>query len=360
LTEVAPYIVWFEEVDATSVHLVGGKCASLGELRKTDANVPIGFAVTTHAHREFLRTNAIHERLGDLIGGLDHEDVATVARASRDARAVVESATLPEAVEHAIRETYATLVERCGGQPLPVAVRSSATAEDHYTASFAGQLETYLWVLGVEAVLANVLRCWGGLYTPHALTYRQQMGFGEEDSVMSVGVQEMVDARSAGVMFTMNPVDGDRSKVMIEACWGLGEGIVRGDVNPDRFLIDKVTLEVLERVVADKQREYRFNPATDGVEPLELDEQRSTAPSLSDDEAIEIASIGKRIERHYGRPQDIEWAVGSRRGGAYGIHVLQSRAETVWSQRQAEPIAADGRSAVDRVIASFVRVDPKG
>lgn len=355
MSEDTPYIVWFEQAEATSVDLVGGKCASLGELRRADVDVPIGFAVTTEAHRAFLRENRIHEQVAGMVASLDLEDVARVVAMSTKVRTIVESAEIPPAVEEAIRSAHVALLDRCGGAQA-VAVRSSATAEDHYTASFAGQLDTYLWVVGIEAVLASVLRCWGGLYTPHAIIYRQGAGFGEEDSIMGVGVQQMVDARSAGVTFTLNPVNGDRSKIMLEACWGLGEGVVKGDVNPDRFLVDKVTLEILDRTVADKGHEYRYMPDSDRVERLELDPERSVRPAVSDEEVRELARLAKRIERHYGRPQDIEWAIGPRKGGSDGIHVLQSRAETVWSQRALEPVSGDGhRSAVDRVIATFVR-----
>ncbi len=353
-------MLWFEQAEATSVHLVGGKCASLGELSRTGVDVPVGFAVTTEAHRAFLRENRIHEQVADMVTSLDLSDVVRVGAVSAEIRTIVESAEIPAAVEDAIRSAHASLLDRCGGAQA-VAVRSSATAEDHYTASFAGQLDTFLWVVGIEAVLASVLRCWGGLYTPHAIIYRQRAGFAEEESIMSVGVQQMVDARSAGVMFTLNPINGDRSKIMIEACWGLGEGVVKGDVNPDRFLVDKVTLEILDRTVADKRREYRYLPDSDSVEPLELDPERSVRPAVSDDEVRNLARLAKRIERHYGRPQDIEWAIGPRKGDSDGVHVLQSRAETVWSQRTLEPVSGDGHwSAVDRVIASFVRRGAEG
>jgi pyruvate,water dikinase len=238
-----------------------------------------------------------------------------------------------------------------------VAVRSSATAEDHYTASFAGQLETYLWVRGPDDVLRHVRRCWSGLFTPHAITYRSQFGFAEEQVLVSVGVQQMVDARAAGVLFTLNPTNGDRSKVMIEACWGLGEGIVKGDVNPDRFLVDKVALSVLQRTVSEKEREYRFDPSRGEVVAAPVEADRRSSPSVSDQEVLELARTGKGIERHYGAPQDVEWAIGRATGAGDGgerLFVLQSRAETVWSRRPRASVFKPGASALEHVVDRFV------
>jgi pyruvate,water dikinase len=356
------FVRWFEDVDASSRHVVGGKCASLGELRKAAVRVPAGFAVTTDAHRAFLDGAGLTEPLGTVVAGIDPEDVVAVAAASQELRRMVESAPIPADVGDAIREAHATLEERCGatGGALPVAVRSSATAEDHYTASFAGQLETYLWVRGADDVIRNVMRCWSGLFTPHCITYQSRFDFADEEVLVAVGVQQMVDARAAGVLFTLNPTNGDRSKVMIEACWGLGEGIVKGDVNPDRFLVDKVALTVLHRTVSDKEREYRFDPSSGVVGAWPVEEARRAAPSVSDDEVLELARTGKAIERHYGSPQDVEWAIGRQAGGSPNgdgrdeLFVLQSRAETVWSRRPRESVFKPGASALEHVVDRFV------
>jgi len=350
----APFVVWFEESDASSVHRVGGKCASLGELRRAGVAVPAGFAVTTDAHRLFLERTGLTDRLASIVAAVDPQDVAAVASASRELRGLVESAPVPEEVARDVREGLGELERRCGGGPLPVAVRSSATAEDHYTASFAGQLETYLWVLGAEDVLRHVVRCWSGLFTPHAITYRAQFGFAEEQVLVGVGVQQMVDARAAGVMFTLNPTNGDRSKVMIEACWGLGEGIVKGDVNPDRHLVDKVALSILQRTPGGKDMEYRFDPEAGEVVCTPVEEERRAVHCLSEDEVMELARTAKAIERHYGAPQDIEWAIGRGTGtGAEGLFILQSRPETVWSTRPRESVFKPGASALEHVLDRF-------
>jgi phenol phosphorylase subunit beta len=347
----AVHIRWFQECDADSVRDVGGKCASLGELIGTGLAVPPGFAVTTAAHDLFLRTHDLRQRESELLDGLDYDDVAAVTAASNALRALVEDGELPEAVIAAIVRAYGEL-SGDGGVSVPVAVRSSAVSEDLAGASFAGQLETYLWVQGPAAVVEHVRRCWSGFFTPEALVYRHQHGIGPGDVLMSVGVQLMVRARSAGVMFTLNPLNGDRSKVVIESTWGLGEPLVSGAVDPDRFMVDKVTLDVLERTIANKLIEHRPEPARREVVVADVEEERRRAPSLSDQEALELARLGKTVERHYGGPQDVEWAIDANDGS---ILVLQARSETVWSRRERPSVVEKKGSALDYVLADLLR-----
>lgn len=350
-----PYVLWFDQCDTSRVPQVGGKCANLGELLKAGIAVPGGFAVTTAAHDAFLRENNLLTPSVRILQQVDLNDMAAVDQASQEIRARIDSAPLPPAVAAAIRGAYDELVNRLGTDAVPVAVRSSATAEDLYTASFAGQLETYLWVQGDEQVARHAVRCWSALFTPHAVSYRTKMGFGHDGALMSVGVQHMVDARTAGVMFTLNPSNGDRSKVMLESCWGLGEGLVSGGLNPDRFLVDKVTLTIVEATVAVKEVEYRFDAPSGRVAPVPVPQARRNRPSLNDDEVIDLARLAKRIEAHYGRPQDIEWAIGNRARtaadqGTDPFHVLQSRSETVWSQRPAQAVTRLRANPLDYIL----------
>ena len=323
---------------------VGGKCASLGELMRAGMKVPPGFAVTTAAHKRFLDEHDLHRREHKLLGGIDYEHMSAVAEASRELRDLVEKCALPGDVEDEIRSAYGSMDAR------PVAVRSSAIAEDMSTASFAGQLQTYLWIEGEDAVIEHVRRCWSGFFTPEALSYRRNFGIGEEEALMSVGVQRMVHARSAGVMFTLNPINGDPSKIAIESTWGLGEALVSGEVNPDRFMVDKVTLDVLDRVVGDKAIEYRLDQGKVSAHPIE-DERRAT-PSISDVEVVELARLGKEIERHYGRPEDVEWVIDADAGELF---VLQARAETVWSRRERPSLVAKKASALDYVLDDLLK-----
>ena len=341
----------FEQCDAGEISSVGGKCASLGELLRAGLTVPPGFAVTTDAHQLFLETGDLRAREEELLGGIDHEDVAALNEGSRELRALVERASIPDEVVAGVKQAYGELARRAGDDLLPVAVRSSATAEDMSGASFAGQLQTYLWISGEDDVVEYMRRCWSGFFTPEAISYRKRMEIPPEETLMSVAVQRMVDARTAGVMFTLNPVNGDRSKIMIESTWGLGEAVVSGEVDPDRFLVDKVILEVLERTIASKQIEYRLDPVRGEVVSAAVDDERRGEASLSDPEVIALARLGKQIEKHYGRPMDVEWAVDATQGELF---LLQARAETVWSQRERPALVEKKTSALDYVLADLL------
>jgi pyruvate,water dikinase len=346
-------VLWIDEPGATS-DLVGGKVASLAEMTAAGFSVPPAFGVSTEAFDEFMTSAGLAARIDAIRAGLDVDDVAAVEAAAAEIAALIEAAALPDAVDSEIRAAYATL-ERRRGAEVPVAVRSSGVNEDLEGASFAGQYDTYLWVEGADDVVAKVRRCWAGLFNPAVLTYRPD---GVDSSAaaalpgMAVGVQEMARARSAGVMFTLDPISGDRSRIVIESCWGLGEGVVKGDVPPDRHRIDKITLEVLEREVVEQAEEYRFDPDGGDVALLAVPEERRAEGSISEDEARQIAELGKKIERHRGAPTDVEWAIDVDGH----LHLLQARPETIWSSRPVAATDADGGGdAVGRVMATFLR-----
>jgi pyruvate, water dikinase len=347
----APHIRWFQDCDATSTSEVGGKVAGLGELLAAGVEVPPGFAVTVAAHDVFLERHALRRSEEELLTAIDYGKVGEVAEASERLRSIVEDSDVPPVIVEAIRAAYKEL-SGGGVHPVPVAVRSSAVAEDLEGASFAGQLQTYLWIEGADSVVENVRRCWSGFFTVEALTYRQQHGLSDQKVLMSVGVQRMVPARSAGVMFTVNPLNGDRSKIVIESTWGLGESLVSGEVDPDRFTVDKVTLEVLSRAIASKQIEHRPDVEQRRVVIEAVAPERRDLASLSDAEVIEIARLGKMIERHHGAPQDIEWAVDDETDR---VVALQARPETVWSRRERQPTVEKKGSALDYVLAGLLK-----
>jgi pyruvate,water dikinase len=351
-------ILWLDECSGELLSTVGGKCAGLGELLKAGVAVPPGFAVTTNAHRAFLDEGELDERIATLQAEVDFYDVRTIEAASEQIRTLIEATELPEAVVEAISRAYEELGARSGAGSVPVAVRSSAVAEDLAAASFAGQLQTYLWIEGAGEVLSRTRRAWAGFFTPSALTYRRQMGLESERALMCVGVQQMVEPRAAGVMFTLNPLTGDPSKIMIEASWGLGESVVSGDVDPDRYLVDKVTGEIIERTIANKALEHRFDPDRGAVVSVPVAAERAGQACLSDAEVSELAATGKHIERFQGSARDIEWAlVDGPPSGPGEIRILQSRGETVWSQRRREkPIVERKDSAVEYVLAELLNL----
>jgi pyruvate,water dikinase len=357
-----PYILWFRDCDKTCLSRVGGKNASLGEMTRAGLRVPPGFAITTAAYRDFLDQARLGPEIKKILDGLDTEDVTAAEQASRDIRQMMGSAALSAPIEDAIVGAYEKLCTDCGVPDLPVAVRSSATAEDLPGASFAGQQDTTLWVRSAVSVIIRTAICWSSLFTARAIAYRNQMGFPHEKVLISVGVQKMANAKTAGVMFTLNPTNGDRSKVIMDASWGLGESVVSGVVTPDNYLVDKVTLTIIRRTASPKLIEYEPDPESDRVEIRDVPAERQTRLCLSDEEVITLAELGKRIEQHYGMPQDIEWAIDRDLRFPDNVVVLQSRPETVWSQR-VRSINANHQTGVEGVAASLlvpVRVKIQG
>jgi hypothetical protein len=318
--ERAPLIAGFER--DSDAELVGGKAASLSALTRAGFPVPAGFAVTTRAYREALG-GAVVERIARELDALAPGDVRALEDCSARLRALVETTPVPAPLDAAIRAAYRAL-----GEDVPVAVRSSATAEDSADASFAGQQDTYLWVVGEDAVVEHVRRCWASLFSARSIAYRVERGVPHGDVEMGVAVQRMVPARAAGVAMTLNPANGDRSKIAIEACFGLGESVVSGQVTPDSILVDKVMLDVVDTRISCKDVELVADVAGGCVTERTVGEERRTLPALSREEAVRVAELAKRAERHYGAPQDVEWAVGE--DGA--VVLLQSRPETVWSR----------------------------
>ena len=233
---------------------------------------------------------------------------------------------MPAEVEQAIRAAHAEL---CGGGE-PVAVRSSATTEDAEDASFAGLQDTFLWVLTPDDMIARIRECWGSLYSVESMTYRLKHDFPEEGVAMAVVVQQMVDAACAGVMFTRSPTTGDKSVVTIEGAWGLGSSVVSGEVTPDRWVMGKITGEISVRDISDKHARQVPAPGG-GIVEVENEAAIRNAPCVTDEQLQALREVGRRIERHYGKPQDIEWAL-DRQGN---VLLLQSRPETVWAAKDA-------------------------
>ncbi len=330
------YVLNFDEVDKESLIEVGGKNASLGEMIKVGIRVPPGFAVTTKSYFDFITTRGLKEKIFNLLSELDVNDVAAVNEVSAKIRDLIEHAEVPENILMAISEAYSQLCETCGVEAVPVAVRSSATAEDLPTASFAGQQDTYLWIQGKKNVLDKVRDCWGSLFAPRAITYRVTNNFAHEKVLISVGVQKMVNSKAAGVMFTLNPTNGDPSKVVIEGSWGLGETVVSGTVTPDKFVVDKILLEINEKTISRKHIQCVFNPEGSGTVDTDISEELQMQSCLEEEEIRELVKMAKLIEAHYGRPMDIEWAIDKDLPFPENVFIVQARPETVWSQRAKE------------------------
>jgi phosphohistidine swiveling domain-containing protein len=308
--------------DALSV--AGGKAVGLARLNGYGFPVPPGFAVTTRAYRDSVLNSGVAQQIDRI---LSERGVSLPRRAAR-VRALFTPDTLIPEVSEAITAAY---LELCGDRGnLPVAVRSSATAEDLQGASFAGQQDTYLWVEGVDAVLGKVVECWSSLFTDRAIEYRDRLDQAFEDLAMAVVVQEMVDAAAAGVMMTLHPVTGDRTAIYIESAHGLGETVVRGEVDPDQFVFERDTLTVRSAVIGHKPTMWTPSSAHRESRRVEVPVELRDAPSVTDAEAREIAQLGRAIDVAFGMPMDIEWAIGPDSSGDRSIQILQARPETVW------------------------------
>ena len=343
------HIAWFEEIGLGDREQVGGKGGSLGELTRAGIDVPPGYVVTTAAFERFLAVLEENAPVRGAVAVLKSYDLEAITDCSRVLRRRIEEAELPREMLEDLTVAHEQLV---GSSPeQPVAVRSSATCEDAQDASFAGLQDTYLWVKGVADTARRVRSCWASLYSVESISYRLTHGFPEERVAMAVVVQMMVDAGTAGVMFTRSPTTGDRSVVTIEAAWGVGSAVVGGQVTPDRWVLGKITGEISVREISDKHIRHAAAPAG-GVEAVAVSAERRREPCLSDAQLQELRSLARRVERHYGRAQDIEWAIEADSGA---ILLLQSRPETVWSARDAAPIARREEDPLMHLMSIFGR-----
>ena len=345
LFDATALVVPFENLRNTDVEAVGGKNASLGEMISqlpTGVKVPTGFATTAHAFREFLKHGGLDKKINDKLAALDTEDVRALAQVGAEIRALVEAQPFPADLEKAIRQAYATLSG--GSSTASFAVRSSATAEDLPDASFAGQQESFLNVMGIDEVLHKMKEVFASLYNDRAISYRVHKGFAHADVALSAGVQRMVrsDLGAAGVMFTIDTESGFDQVVFITASYGLGETVVQGAVNPDEFYVHKPMLAagkraVIRRNLGSKLSQMVFATPEEKkakgklVKTIDVPTEQRNRYCLTDADVEQLAKYAVIIEQHYGRPMDIEWGKDGNDGQLY---ILQARPETVKSQQK--------------------------
>ncbi|WP_293763878.1 phosphoenolpyruvate synthase [uncultured Aquitalea sp.] len=337
------YVIWFEKLRMTDVEEVGGKNASLGEmisqLAGSGVRVPGGFATTAQAYRDFLQHNGLADKISAALAKLDVDDVTELARIGKEIRQWIIDTPFPAKLDADIKEAWDKMVADAGGADISVAVRSSATAEDLPDASFAGQQETFLNIRGLDNVKDAMKHVFASLYNDRAISYRVHKGFAHDVVALSAGVQRMVrsDCGAAGVMFTIDTESGFEDVVFITASYGLGETVVQGAVNPDEFYVHKPTLKagrpaVLRKNMGSKLIKMEFTDASQAgrsVRTIDVEPALRKQFSISDAEVAELAEYALIIEKHYGRPMDIEWG----RDGLDGkLYILQARPETVKSQ----------------------------
>ena len=350
-------VLWFKDVGKHDTPSAGGKGANLGEMTQAEIPVPPGFIVSAQAYTRFIEQAGLRPVIEKLLSPLDYNDSAQLQRVSEEIKSLIRSTPVPQQIAAEIKKAYRQLGDG------PVAVRSSATAEDLADASFAGQQATFLNIVGEDEVVDAVRACWASLFEARAIFYRADKGFEHMKVAIAVPVQRMVQSSRSGVMFTLEPVTGDRSKITIEAVFGLGEAIVSGEITPDLYVLDKGSLRILEKRVVNQERQFVRNLQADGEGgsnvwlpvPDELARQRK----LSDEQIVALATIGKRVEDHYGHPQDIEWA---EEGGE--LYILQTRPVTalavagveVGEVEEAAPLLLSGSPASPGAAAGPVRI----
>jgi pyruvate, water dikinase len=350
----SPFIQFFDSGEPAEHDLLGGKCASLVALTQAELPVPPGFAVTTTAYDRFIHDAGIADDITRMLADIDPDDTDSIDAASARIRDELMNLPVPVEIHDAFTDAYESLQSRFAS-PAPVAVRSSATAEDLPDASFAGQQDTYLWLLGRDEVAAHVRKCWASLYTSRAIVYRLKNGIPDEGLSMAVAVQKMVDARTAGVAMTVDPSNGDRSTIVIDAAWGLGELVVSGTVTPDNLRVDKVMLTVSEEHIGDKHAELVPDHDARTVVEREVEAERRSVRCLSDADVASIARIAKRAEKHFGCPQDIEWAIDRGLPEGENLLLLQSRPETVWSAKKgSEPAPITSGFGIESITQSLL------
>ena len=342
-------IGWFADIGLQDRPHVGGKGGSLGELQRAGIAVPPGFVVKTGAFERFLQALERKAPVRSVVESLKDVDLSEATARCAQVRARVEAEELPPDVLDEISAAHAALCGGSEGAHIPVAVRSSATTEDAADASFAGLQDTYLWVTSLSQTLQKVRSCWASLYSVESVTYRRKRNLPEEGVAMAVVVQKMVDARTAGVMFTRSPLTGDRSVVTIEGSWGLGSAVVGGEVTPDRWVLGKITGDISVREISEKLIQHVPLP-TGGTKDVAVADDRRRTPCMSDAELQGLRAIARKVERHYGHPQDIEWAVERQTNE---ILLLQSRPETVWSAKEATPVARPAADPLSHVMSIF-------
>lgn len=324
--EAYRYIKWFREVDKKDLSIVGGKGANLGELTRNGINVPPGFCIISDAYNHFIEYYSLKQKIEDLINDLDIEDSSELYERSSKIREYIESYDIPENIKIEIVDAYNEIIKELKIKDLYVAIRSSATAEDLPEASFAGQQDTYLEIKGIEEVLKHIKKCWASLWTARAIYYREKQGFDHFEVSLSVVVQKMVNSIKSGVLFTANPVTNDINEIMINASWGLGEAVVSGIVTPDEYIIDKNTLQIKDKNIAEKnvmivRKDNEVGTVEIGVKDL-LGYDKAISQCLNDDEIKLLSEQGILIEKLYNSPQDIEWAIDN---DTKELYILQAR-----------------------------------
>jgi pyruvate, water dikinase len=325
------WIYRFYELGSEHNDVVGKKCAQLGEMTRAGFNVPPGFALGLHAYEVFMKKSGAHEDIGEYLTGFEADpksasDLPKYDKASKIIRAIIERKEMPQELENSICKYYDELCRFSGLGSVSVATRSSGPS------SHPGQYETFLHVRSKTEVVRNIIKVWASTFNQRSIHARHLAGLPLDYDPIGVGVLKMVNSKAAGVMFTLNPANGDRSKIIIEGNWGLGESVVSGSVTPDEWVVDKVVIEIVKRTISNKTHEFALEESSGRAGMLNVSSDRQSIPCLTEEEVLGLARFGKKLEHHYGTPQDIEWTIDRDLPFPQNIVFVQTRPETIWSK----------------------------
>jgi pyruvate,water dikinase len=325
----------FDELGSEHNDTVGKKSAQLGEMAKAGFNVPPGFALGLQAYEVFMKKSGACEDIGQYFTGFEADprnpsDLPKYDKASKIIRAMIEQKELPEELEGSICRYYDELCQVSGVNDVSVATRSAGPS------SHPGQYETFLHVQGKSEVLKNIIKVWSSTFNQRSIHARHLAGLPLDYDPIGVAVLKMVSSKAAGVLFTLNPANGDRSKILMEGNWGLGESVVSGSVTPDEWIVDKVVLEIVKRTISTKTLEFALEESSERARMVEVPSDRQNLPCLMDEEVLELARLGKKLEQHYGAPQDIEWTIDRDLPFPENVFFVQTRPETIWSKKKSD------------------------
>jgi len=337
------WISWFEEIGQDWNDVVGKKCANLGEMNRLGLRVPPGFALSLDAYKNFMSLTGADEEIKEYLdkAGFSFDKIQHFNEASASLREIVESKALPAEIKDRILSYYEKLCDRCKVEDAAVATRSAGAA------SHPGQYETHLNVRGKSDLIEKIVKVWASTFNPRSLSARHRLGLPLESDPIGVAVLKMVNARAAGVLFTADPNTGDRSRMIIEANWGLGESVVGGEAMPDVFILDKESLAVIEKKLGSKGKYIIFKEI--GVVEEETPSEKKAAFCLTDEEAIEIGRLGKSLEAHFNVPQDTEWAIDDDLAFPESVILLQTRPEVIAKKKK--PVD----QVVDMMLTRFIK-----
>jgi len=346
------WIYWFEELSKDFYDVVGKKCANLGELRRAGFPTPPGFALSVGAYEMFMKESGVIEEIRKVFASFeadpnDPADLPKWDKVGEEVRGLVESTKMPGNMEEIIARYYNELCDKTGMPDMSVSTRSAGPS------SHPGQYESYLHVKGRDDVLQNVKKVWSSTFNQRSIVARARKNLPLEFDPIGVAVMKMVDAKSAGVMFTLNPINGDVSKIVLEANWGLGEGVVSGSTGVDEWMVDKVTFDIVKIKCQTKLTQFEFDPNIGKPAYVGVPLEKQNAPCLERQEVIRISEIGKEMEKYFGAAQDIEWAVDKDLPFPQNILILQTRPETTVSKREAKSVTESGTSGLDYATRLF-------